>query len=212
MDTDYITALQYATKHERTKQWVIRLCHAGRIEGAYMAGGVWVMPADAPLPDALRPGPKPNFDRAMALLALDKSRADRESRRAVELVQVEQIGAVLHPNCKAAIDHCTARGGVFNSAGSCKLGDRWLMSPEGWNGAAWVYAQSVAAGKPILSAEPVAKDWPSNVSEFDRKEDIHEGVLGNPVKTLAEIKAICKVWGPHEQAYYEELTNASNPL
>lgn len=211
METEYITALEYATKHDRSKAWVIKLCHAKRLDGAYLAGGVWVIPADCPLPDPLRRGPKPSFDRAMAKLAMDQARVAREARRVEEHEQVERIGTALHPNCKAAIDHCTARGGVFNSAGSCKLGDRWLMSPEGWNGAAWLYAQSVAAGKPVLSAEPVAKDWPSNVAEFDRKEEIHEGVLGEPVKTLAEIKAICKVWGPHEQAYYDSLV-AANPL
>lgn len=210
MDADYVTALQYATKHDRTKQWVIRLCHAGRIDGAYMAGGVWVMPADAPLPEALKPGPKPNFDRAMAKLALDKSRADRESRRAVELVQVEQIGATLHPNCKAAIDHFTAQGGVYDHVGNCHVGDRWLMKPEGWNAAAWVYAQSVAAGKPVLS-DPVVKDWPSTPAEFDRKEDIREGV--HDELSLEAIKAQVGTWGKHEQAYYEErVALKDNPL
>lgn len=208
MDADYVTALEYARKHDRTKQWVIRLCHAGRIDGAYMAGGVWVMPADAPLPDALRPGPKPNFDRAMARLALDKSRADRESRRAVEREQVEHIGTALHPKAKAAIDHFTAQGGVYDHVGNCHVGDRWLMKPEGWNAAAWVYAQSVAAGKPVLSA-PVVKDWPSNAAEFDRKEDISEGV--HEKLPLATIKAQVKVWGANEQAYYDSLV-AANPL
>lgn len=207
MDADYVTALQYATKHDRTKQWVIRLCHAGRIEGAYMAGGVWVMPADAPLPDALKPGPKPNFDKAMAKLAMDKSRADRESRRAVELVQVEQIGATLHPKSKAAIDHFTAQGGVYDHVGNCHVGDRWLMKPEGWNAAAWVYAQSVAAGKPVMS-DPVVKDWPSNEAEAMRKYDIGEGVAeGLP---LATIKAQVKHWGADEQAYYDSLVSGTN--
>lgn len=207
MDANYVTALQYATKHDRTKQWVIRLCHAGRIEGAYMAGGVWVMPADAPLPDALRPGPKPNFDRAMAKLALDKSRADRESRRAVELVQVEQTGAVLDPECKEVIDRHMAMGGVYNYAGNCKLpGDRWPYKPKGWNEAAWAYVQSVVAGKPVLSA-PVAKDWPSTDAERTRKLDIKEYVFEE--KPLTEIKALIGFWGAHEQAYYDSLVDGT---
>lgn len=204
MDTDYITALEYARKHDRTKQWVIRLCHAGRIEGAYMAGGVWVVPADAPLPALLKPGPKPNFDRAMAKIAMEKSRAVRESKRAVEHEQVEQIGTALHPNAKARIDANFAAGGVYDQSGNCHIGDRWLMRPEGWNGTAWLYYQSLVAGKPV---EAELEPWPRTEEQAMRKFDIGEGVAEG--LTLDAIKSQVKHWGADEQAYYDSLGSGS---
>lgn len=137
MDTQYITALQYATKHDRTKAWVIKLCHAGRLAGAYLAGGVWVIPEDCQLPEPLRRGPKPVFDAALAQAAMDASIARRKP------VQVETVD----PDIKVRIDGHVARGDTYNESGSCKTADgNWLMSPEGWNKAAWNYYQSLVSG------------------------------------------------------------------
>lgn len=204
MDTDYITALEYARKHDRTKQWVIRLCHAGRIEGAYMAGGVWVVPADAPLPAPLKPGPKPNFDRTLARLAMDKARADRQAREAVERAQVAQIGGVLSPSLKATIDQVFADDGMFKSGGSFNIKGIWYKPPQGWNEAAWLYYQSLVAGKPV---EAELEPWPRTEEQAMRKFDIGEGVADG--MTLDEIKAQVKHWGADEQAYYDSLVSGT---
>jgi hypothetical protein len=205
MDSEYITALEYGSRHGRTKAWIIKLCHAGRLQGAYLAGGVWVIPADCPLPDPLRRGPKPSFDLALAKMAMERAKVIQRETKAIAREQVAEVGTMLDPACKAEIDHNMAQGGVYDYAGNCKIGNRYPYRPKGWNAAAWLYVQSVLAGKPVLSA-PSVKEWPSTAEQFDRKEDIREGVYEK--LPLATIKAQVKHWGADEQAYYDSLIAA----
>lgn len=137
MDTQYITALEYARKHDRTKPWIVKLCQSGRLQGAYLAGGVWVIPADCALPEPLRRGPKPVFDAAKAQAAMDAAMA----RRAPKPVDT------LDPDLKGLIQMRFDRGDTYNQGGSCHtVDDRWLMPPEGWNKAAWRFYQSLVDG------------------------------------------------------------------
>ena len=134
MDTQYITALEYARKHARTKPWIVKLCQGGRLHGAYLAGGVWVIPEDCPLPEPLRRGPKPVFDADKAREALAVVRVDPKP--------VER----LDPDLRELIQMRFDRGDTFNEGGSCHtVDDRWLMPPEGWNKAAWRFYQSLVS-------------------------------------------------------------------
>lgn len=200
MDADYITALEYADKHGRSKAWIVKLCHAGRLPGAFLCNGIWAVPSDCPLPDQLKPGPKLKFDRVLAKAAMAQAKAARETQEATEREQVKQIGGVLNAGIKAKVDQVFAQGGKFNSAGSYKLGDRWVMTPDGWNEAAWLYYQSLVAGKPV---EDELEPWPRTEAQAMRKFDIGEGVADG--MTLDSIKAQVKHWGADEQTYYDSL-------
>lgn len=207
MDADYITALQYADKHGRSKAWIVKLCHAGRLPGAFLCNGIWAVPADCPLPDLLKPGPKLKFDRVLAKAAMAQAKAAREAQEATEREQVKQIGSVLNAGVKARIDAHFAQGGIYRSGGSCKLGERWIMPPQGWNEAAWLYYQSLVAGKPV---EAELEPWPRTEEQAMRKFDIGEGVAEG--LTLDAIKAQVKHWGADEQAYYDSLVVAQDGM
>lgn len=48
--TIYLTAVEYADKHEKYPTLVRRLCQNGRIPGAILKGKTWLIPASAPYP------------------------------------------------------------------------------------------------------------------------------------------------------------------
>jgi excisionase family DNA binding protein len=50
---EYLSAAQFAEKHEMQRSNVLRMIAAGRIE-ATKIGNQWCIPADAPRPDDLR--------------------------------------------------------------------------------------------------------------------------------------------------------------
>ena len=87
----WISAREYAQKHGVTKAWVIKLCHQGRIENAYKAGSVWMMPTDEPMPEKLARGPIPRLDSSRALKAatVAQNRAKREALKAMPKVAVD---------------------------------------------------------------------------------------------------------------------------
>ena len=207
--TEYVSALDYAILHKRTKPWIVKLCQHGRIEGAYLAGGVWAIPKDAKLPEPMKRGPKINVDRALAALAMqaakERRQAEDRERREADRQVIEGIGSALHPKSKAHIDHFFAKGGTFDQGGNCHIGDKWLMRPEGWNGTAWLYYQSLKAGAPVLSVSE-AKPWPRTEDEAMRKYDIAEAVADG--LTLDQVKASVDKWGADEQAYYDSLVSA----
>lgn len=204
MDTQYLTALEYAQKHNRTKQWVISLCHSGRIDGAFKAGGVWAIPADTPLPAPLKPGPKLVFDPVKAKAAMDAAQQRRKDVEALEAGNVAQLGEMISEGLKQTISEHHAAGGIYDKAGNCKLGDRWIMPPDGWNGLAWRYYQSFVVGKVVDGA---LDPWPRNSQQRGRAYDIREGVHDN--LTLEQIKAQVKHWGADEQAYYDSLVSGT---
>lgn len=47
---DFITVTQFAEQHDISERTVRNWCAAGKIEGAFLAGKTWNIPADAPLP------------------------------------------------------------------------------------------------------------------------------------------------------------------
>lgn len=53
---DYLTATEYAEKHDKKPGIVKRMCRNGRINGAVMKGTQWLIPKDAPYPQDARVG------------------------------------------------------------------------------------------------------------------------------------------------------------
>ena len=51
---DYISVMQYAVKHGISERTARHYCATGRIEGAFITGKTWNIPADAPLPGTRR--------------------------------------------------------------------------------------------------------------------------------------------------------------
>ena len=47
---DFITVSQYAEMHGLSERTVRNWCNAGKLQGAFLSGKTWVIPADAPLP------------------------------------------------------------------------------------------------------------------------------------------------------------------
>ena len=82
----YLTAVEYARKHNCSKQWIIKLARAGRLDGAYLAGAAYLIPEDAPIPPRLKPGPK----------ALPDSAAAFQARRRVLVREGNQIAQEAH--------------------------------------------------------------------------------------------------------------------
>lgn len=96
MDTDikWIRAREYAEQNGVNREWIVRLCQAGRIEGAYMAGKVWLMPADAEMPTGGRSGPKVVRDEEREVTAAlarlrRRDEAERESRRSAQRLAIK---------------------------------------------------------------------------------------------------------------------------
>ena len=85
MDADYVTALEYGKRHGLSKQWIIKLARAGRIDGAQLAGGVWAIPADAAVPERMVPGPKMRLDSARHVRAV--ARVERKVERTAEVMR-----------------------------------------------------------------------------------------------------------------------------
>ena len=56
MKNTYLTATQFAEKHEKKSAIVRKLCIDGRIEGARFVGSTWIIPEDAPYPPDARVG------------------------------------------------------------------------------------------------------------------------------------------------------------
>jgi len=69
MDTEYVTAKEFAEQHGFSKIWVLKLAKSGRIGGAYKAGPVWLMPKGAVMPASLRRGPRAVPDAELAARA-----------------------------------------------------------------------------------------------------------------------------------------------
>ena len=47
---EYISVTEFAEKHDLSERTVRNWCAAGKIEGAFLTGKTWSIPADAPLP------------------------------------------------------------------------------------------------------------------------------------------------------------------
>ena len=47
---EYISVLQFAEKYSISERTVRNYCANGKIEGAFLTGKTWNIPADAPLP------------------------------------------------------------------------------------------------------------------------------------------------------------------
>ena len=52
--TEYVSSSDYAEFHGKKRPIVSRMCAEGRIEGAILIGGTWLIPAKAPYPDDTR--------------------------------------------------------------------------------------------------------------------------------------------------------------
>ena len=50
--TSYLTVIEYAKKMNKSREIIKTFCAKGRIAGAKMVGGRWLIPADAPYPSA----------------------------------------------------------------------------------------------------------------------------------------------------------------
>ena len=47
---EFITVTRYAEMHGRSERTVRNWCNAGKMQGAFLSGKTWIIPADAPLP------------------------------------------------------------------------------------------------------------------------------------------------------------------
>ena len=50
--SSYISVTEYAKKHDVSRDMVKAYCTKGRLVGAQMVGGIWLIPEDAPYPTA----------------------------------------------------------------------------------------------------------------------------------------------------------------
>ena len=55
IDMDLITVTQYAQMHGLPERTVRNWCNAGKMQGAFLAGKTWNIPADTPLPRKVKP-------------------------------------------------------------------------------------------------------------------------------------------------------------
>ena len=74
IEEEYYTALQAGAKLNLSPSRISRLCSSGRFEGAFKAGGSWLIPREAvekhtPLP----PGPKPMTDREIMNISINQA-------------------------------------------------------------------------------------------------------------------------------------------
>ena len=123
-----VTAREYAKFHNCSKQWVIKLARAGRIEGAVLDGAVWVMPMDSPLPERQRPGPKPGHSatvrRVIQRAAAQQGRAIRAQMKEEQPDLSKLSPAQLH-TLKRRQQGCKRTGEVWECNGSY-VGPVWL--------------------------------------------------------------------------------------
>lgn len=165
---DYMTALEYGRKHGRSKQWVIKLCRDGRVDGAYLAGGVWAIPSDSALPKRLAPGPKMRLDstRAVRIVERDQRRVVQTAARIGQSLLTRdevkaQAIATLTPQQQHAFKRqeqgCTRTQTAWECDGNW-VGPVWLdeLSREQFNTR---IDEFHAASERIDSSDPDAK-WP----------------------------------------------------
>ena len=50
INSEFISATEFADKHEKCRATVKRMCSEGRIKGAYKTSSGWLIPKDAPYP------------------------------------------------------------------------------------------------------------------------------------------------------------------
>lgn len=60
---DFITVSQYAEMHGLSERTVRNWCNAGKMQGTFLSGKTWVIPADAPLPRKRKPKVSPLLKR-----------------------------------------------------------------------------------------------------------------------------------------------------
>ena len=82
LDTEYLPALDWARKVGISKSWAVKLADQGRLQGAYKAGLVWLIPAGCVVPPKARPGPQAKPDSAAARQAME--RVQRRQATAME--------------------------------------------------------------------------------------------------------------------------------
>ena len=160
-EVKYETLREWSARHGVTKAWAMKLCHQGRIDGAYKAGLVWVVPVDAPMPNRLTPGPVASLDSARAVnaRAVAQRQAQREAIKAMPKVAVD-------PSKLAGRERWYYR---LTRDPHFMVHGRWVftrdesLEPDEVMGAAWmpdeteaqfrerelVFADWIAAGQPI---------------------------------------------------------------
>ena len=68
----YLTSIEYADKHGKKRNIVMRLCREGRLPGAVQKGSTWLIPFDTPYPDDARVGKRVQPTKVSLFSDLDK--------------------------------------------------------------------------------------------------------------------------------------------
>jgi len=127
MDTEYVTAKEFAEQNGFSKIWVLKLAKGGRIGGAYKAGPVWLIPKGAVMPASLRRGPRAVPDAVLAAQAIERA----------------PVRAVVLTDRQKYILNVIRAGGQFDESGARfnSVFDVVGTTP-GWTAEDWDFAQS----------------------------------------------------------------------
>ena len=60
---EYLSVKQYADSHGLPERTVRNWCAAGKIQGAFLTGKTWNIPADAPIPEKTKHKDSPLLNR-----------------------------------------------------------------------------------------------------------------------------------------------------
>lgn len=199
-----MSIVEWAKDKGISKQWAITLAGDGRLPGAMIVDNYrWMVPVGTESPTRKRSARLIEAERKR--LEKARLREEKEQREAMVRMQIHEEES--QNTVRLMIESAIRAGAVLSSDGSGTLPDGRTVAPiPDWTEEDYQYYLS-RTGKVVEADSDVKGYWPRNEAEFDRKQDIREGVADG--LTLDQIKAQVKHWGADEQVYYDSLVSGT---